>query len=135
MRPRIATFGVTIGLLAFGAAGAYAGSGGHVPGSGPDRNAGSHQYGTVPGKGCGDRNHVHTGPPGNPSNTACPPQSQHQGSAGTTATPKTHKAKACKTKVGKHASRKAKRAAKKCRAAKAKHRHAAKSHQKKKHHS
>jgi hypothetical protein len=130
MRPRIATFGVTISLLAFGAAGAYAGSGGNVPGSGPDRSASSHQYGTVPGKGCGDRNHVHTGPPGNPSNTACPPQSQHSG--GTTT--HTHKAKACKTKVGKHASRKAKRAAKKCRAAKAKH-HVAKSHQKKKHHS
>jgi hypothetical protein len=35
------------------------------------------QYGTRPGKGCGDQNHVHTGPPGNPSNTKCPPQSQH----------------------------------------------------------
>ena len=35
------------------------------------------QYGTRPGKGCGDQNHVHTGPPGNPSNTECPPQSQH----------------------------------------------------------
>ncbi|MCW3057243.1 MAG: hypothetical protein JWO21_1212 [Solirubrobacterales bacterium] len=35
------------------------------------------QYGTRPGKGCGDRNHVHTGPPGNPSNTQCPPQSHH----------------------------------------------------------
>jgi hypothetical protein len=35
------------------------------------------QYGTRPGKGCGDRNHVHTGPPGNPSNTQCPPQSRH----------------------------------------------------------
>jgi len=32
------------------------------------------QYGTRPGKGCGDRNHVHTGPPGNPTNTQCPPQ-------------------------------------------------------------
>jgi hypothetical protein len=35
------------------------------------------EYGTRPGKGCGDRNHVHTGPPGNPSNTECPPQSHH----------------------------------------------------------
>lgn len=35
------------------------------------------QYGTRPGKGCGDQNHVHTGPPGNPSNTQCPPQSHH----------------------------------------------------------
>jgi hypothetical protein len=39
------------------------------------------QYGTRPGKGCGDRNHTHTGPPGNPSNTSCP----HQHSAGTLA--------------------------------------------------
>lgn len=31
------------------------------------------EYSTRPGKGCGDRNHVHTGPPGNPSNTSCPP--------------------------------------------------------------
>jgi hypothetical protein len=35
------------------------------------------QYGTRPGKGCGDANHVHTGPPGNPTNTQCPPQSHH----------------------------------------------------------
>jgi hypothetical protein len=40
-------------------------------------NSAQNQYGTRPGKGCGDRNHVHTGPPGNPSNTSCPPQSQH----------------------------------------------------------
>src|SRR5690242_14570952 len=84
MRSRIATLGVTIGLLAFGAAGAYAGAGGHVPGGGPDRNAGGHGYGTLPGKGCGDANHVHTGPPGNPSNTQCPPQSQHSSSGSTT---------------------------------------------------
>jgi hypothetical protein len=42
-----------------------------------NESAAQHQYGTRPGKGCGDRNHVHTGPPGNPSNTSCPPQSQH----------------------------------------------------------
>ena len=42
-------------------------------------NAAQNQYGTRPGKGCGDRNHIHTGPPGNPSNTSCPPQSQHSG--------------------------------------------------------
>ena len=36
------------------------------------------QYGTRPGKGCGDRNHTHTGPPGNPSNTSCPHQSGQQ---------------------------------------------------------
>jgi hypothetical protein len=41
------------------------------------------QYGTRPGKGCGDRNHTHTGPPGNPSNTSCPQQSQHSASSST----------------------------------------------------
>ena len=50
-------------------------------GSNGDNSAQS-QYGTRPGKGCGDRNHVHTGPPGNPSNTACPPQSRHSGTSG-----------------------------------------------------
>jgi hypothetical protein len=48
-------------------------------------NAAQNQYGTRPGKGCGDRNHVHTGPPGNPSNTSCPPQSQHSGTTKTSA--------------------------------------------------
>src|SRR5437762_637953 len=47
-------------------------------------NSAANQYGTRPGKGCGDRNHVHTGPPGNPSNTSCPPQSQHSGTPTTT---------------------------------------------------
>jgi hypothetical protein len=27
-----------------------------------------------PGKGCGDRQHTHTGPLGNPTNTDCPPR-------------------------------------------------------------
>ena len=46
------------------------------------------QYGTRPGKGCGDTNHVHTGPPGNPSNTSCPPQSQQHKTSSTTTTAK-----------------------------------------------
>jgi hypothetical protein len=50
---------------------------GENEGSGNGHNAAQHQYGTRPGKGCGDKNHVHTGPPGNPSNRSCPPQSQH----------------------------------------------------------
>jgi hypothetical protein len=41
------------------------------------RSSAAVEYGTRPGKGCGDQNHVHTGPPGNPSNTQCPPQSDH----------------------------------------------------------
>jgi hypothetical protein len=50
-----------------------------VDSSGVDssRSSAVAQYGTRPGKGCGDENHVHTGPPGNPSNTQCPPQSGH----------------------------------------------------------
>jgi hypothetical protein len=36
------------------------------------RSAAAQEYGTRPGKGCGDKNHDHTGPPGNPSNTGCP---------------------------------------------------------------
>jgi cell division protein FtsN len=35
-------------------------------------SAAAQEYGTRPGKGCGDKNHDHTGPPGNPSNTGCP---------------------------------------------------------------
>lgn len=46
-----------------------------VPSGG--RSSAAVEYGTRPGKGCGDENHVHTGPPGNPSNTQCPPQSVH----------------------------------------------------------
>jgi hypothetical protein len=41
----------------------------------PGRSAAAQEYGTRPGKGCGDKNHDHTGPPGNPSNTSCPPHS------------------------------------------------------------
>jgi hypothetical protein len=37
-----------------------------------ERSAAAQEYGTRPGKGCGDKNHEHTGPPGNPSNTDCP---------------------------------------------------------------
>jgi hypothetical protein len=36
-------------------------------------NAAKSEY--KPGNGCGDKNHVHTGPPGNPGNDKCPPQS------------------------------------------------------------
>ena len=46
-------------------------------GADENESAAQKQYGTRPGKGCGDRNHDHTGPPGNPSNTSCPPQSKH----------------------------------------------------------
>ena len=61
----------------------------HVAAAVPeDKSSAQSQYGTRPGKGCGDKNHVHTGPPGNPSNTSCPPQSQKSQPATTTTKPK-----------------------------------------------
>ena len=73
MKSRIATV-LTIAGMAVGAGGAVAiaAAGGNSGGGG---GAASVQY--KPGKGCGDKNHTHTGPPGNPGNTSCPPQSQH----------------------------------------------------------
>ena len=41
-------------------------------GGGKGQSAAKSQY--VPGKGCGDKNHNHTGPPGNPNAKPCPPQ-------------------------------------------------------------
>jgi hypothetical protein len=110
---------LVLGLVVFGAAGAYAASAhlglakGHhgkkhvkhhakkhhrshhrnsvtqpTTQTGNGENAAQNQYGTRPGKGCGDRNHVHTGPPGNPGNTSCPPQSQHQQTSASTTTAK-----------------------------------------------
>jgi hypothetical protein len=70
MKSRIATLLTILGLLGV-TSGALALAGGR----GLRHNAASSQY--VPGKGCGDKNHTHTGPPGNPANTSCPPQSNH----------------------------------------------------------
>jgi hypothetical protein len=111
LKSRIATMLLVLGLVVLGAGGAYAASAqlglakghhgkkhakhhakkqhGHnrISGTQPKTtngdNAAQNQYGTRPGKGCGDRNHVHTGPPGNPSNTSCPPQSHHSGTTPT----------------------------------------------------
>ncbi len=68
----------------------------HQTTTAPDdsRSSAQSQYGTRPGKGCGDRNHVHTGPPGNPSNTSCPPKSQHNTTTTTTTKAKSKKAHA-----------------------------------------
>jgi hypothetical protein len=110
MRRRFATVLVSLGLVAFGGAAAYAASGG-VPGSSHDRSAAAKQYGERPGKGCGDRNHVHTGPPGNPSNTSCPPQSQHQG-GGSGATEGTSSVHRHAKKHGRHAKKHARHAKK-----------------------
>jgi hypothetical protein len=43
-----------------------------APVQGSGRSAAAQEYGTRPGKGCGDKNHTHTGPPGNPGNKDCP---------------------------------------------------------------
>jgi hypothetical protein len=114
MRSRLTTALLVVGLVVFAASGAYAASANlglakahhgkarhhkkkkgrrHHNGATPTQTQASNgqssaqsQYGTRPGKGCGDRNHTHTGPPGNPSNTSCPHQSQHQGTTTSLAT-------------------------------------------------
>ena len=68
MKSRILTLGVAALLLGGPAGGAIA-----AGGAGGSSNAASSQY--KPGNGCADKNHDHTGPPGNPSNDKCPPQS------------------------------------------------------------
>ena len=69
MRSKILTLALVLGLgVSGGAAGVIAAGG---DGGGNDSAAKS-QY--KPGKGCGDTNRDHTGPPGNPGNTDCPPQ-------------------------------------------------------------
>jgi hypothetical protein len=74
MRSRILTIFTTLALVGgTGGAIAVGETGSHA---GPNGGAASGEY---PGKGCGDMNHTHTGPPGNPGNTSCPPQSQHSG--------------------------------------------------------
>jgi hypothetical protein len=68
MKSRIATIMTVLGLAgATGGALAIA-HGGGPPGGSPGAASGEYK----PGKGCGDKNHNHTGPPGNPSNTSCP---------------------------------------------------------------
>jgi hypothetical protein len=69
-RRAVAT-GLTAAALAVGFGGAIAIAGGPSPGTGSSHgSAASDQY--RPGKGCGDKNHIHTGPPGNPSGKPCP---------------------------------------------------------------
>jgi hypothetical protein len=63
MRSRLATLAIASLIVAGGTAGAIAGSGG----GGNGKGAADSQY--RPGLGCGDKNHIHTGPPGNPGKT------------------------------------------------------------------
>jgi hypothetical protein len=68
MKTRIATVLTIVGLAgSAGGALAVGAAGGHPGGNGGAADA---QY--RPGKGCGDKNHKHTGPPGNPGNHRCP---------------------------------------------------------------
>lgn len=70
MRSRVLTLAVAALLIGGTAGGAIA-----AGGAGGSSNAAKAQY--RPGNGCGDKNHTHTGPPGNPNNHKCPPQSGH----------------------------------------------------------
>src|SRR6059058_6246440 len=65
MRSRAVTLALTALLIGGTTAGGIAAAGGNGGG-----NSAQSQY--RPGKGCGDKNHTHTGPPGNPSNNQCP---------------------------------------------------------------
>lgn len=61
--------------LSLAAALALTGGTAGVLATGPDRDrksAAKSQY--LPGKGCGDKNHTHVGPPGNPDAKPCPPK-------------------------------------------------------------
>jgi hypothetical protein len=78
MRSRILTLAVAALLIGGTTGGAIA-----AGGASSSSNAASSQY----GKGCGDDNHTHTGPPGNPSNDECPPQTQGHNSDGGLDTP------------------------------------------------
>ena len=71
LRSRVVTLALTALLVGGTTAGGIAASGGNGGGS-----AAQQQY--KPGMGCGDKNHTHTGPPGNPSKnpaTDCKPGS------------------------------------------------------------
>jgi hypothetical protein len=68
LRSRVVTLALTALLVGGTTAGGIAAAGG-----GGNGNSASSQY--KPGMGCGDKNHIHTGPPGNPDKnpaTDCP---------------------------------------------------------------
>jgi hypothetical protein len=68
LRSRVVTLALTALLIGGTTAGGIAAAGG-----GGNGNSASSQY--KPGMGCGDANHIHTGPPGNPDKnpaTDCP---------------------------------------------------------------
>jgi hypothetical protein len=68
LRSRVVTLALTALLIGGTTAGGIAAAGG-----GGNGNSAGSQY--KPGMGCGDKNHIHTGPPGNPNKnpaTDCP---------------------------------------------------------------
>src|SRR4051812_31214222 len=68
LRSRVVTLALTALVIGGTTAGGIAAAGG-----GGNGNSASSQY--KPGMGCGDKNHIHTGPPGNPNKnpaTDCP---------------------------------------------------------------
>jgi hypothetical protein len=74
MRSRVLTLALTALLLGGTTAGGIA-AGGNSGG-----NSANAQY--KPGKGCGDTNHTHTGPPGNPGNFHCSADTEDNGPSG-----------------------------------------------------
>jgi hypothetical protein len=76
MRSKLVTMMLVLGLaISGGTAGVIAGGDG---GKGKGADKGEYK----PGKGCGDKNHTHTGPPGNPSNDDCPDKDDDHGNGG-----------------------------------------------------
>jgi hypothetical protein len=79
LRTRLLVALCSLGLMAGGTGGVIAAKGGN-PGKG---SASKGQYGDKPGKGCGDKNHNHTGPPGkNNGNQPCPQSGNGPGNSG-----------------------------------------------------
>ena len=71
MRSKLLTLALVLGLASSGGVAGViaAGNGG---GDGGKSSAAKSEY--KPGKGCGDKDGQRTGPPGNPDNNDCPPQ-------------------------------------------------------------
>ena len=74
VRARVLTLLLITGFALTGGGAAVLAAKGGNPGAKKNENAGNSQY--RPGKGCGDKNRPHTGPPGNLSNKDCPPQAK-----------------------------------------------------------
>jgi hypothetical protein len=84
LRTRLLAALACLGLMAGATGGVIAAQSGN-PGKG---SASKGQYGDKPGKGCGDKNHDHTGPPGkNGDFSPCPPTAGGGNSGSNTATP------------------------------------------------